>query len=253
MQKENILFSVINSISRILRRTRTRDKKQIFVAGDSHSRAFSYNPNFFPLFLGPGKEINFISDANKEHVHAKLQHVEQSIRPSKVLTCFGEPDTRWFVGKGWYPWKNEVKLVVNDFRAELDRSADRYIDVVNRLRGDFGWDVLILNVTPTIRVEQNHLAVYLNERLAALCESNSIKFLSINERLMGDDLILDESFCGDTVHLNNKIQPLVEELLLDLGLIETLGYSEDQSWEHKQVHEAYKFDSRFGCYTMKGN
>ena len=49
---------------------------KVIVLGDSHCRAFSFNSNFFPIFLGAGKEMNFISDKNLK----KLKKIKESMR-----------------------------------------------------------------------------------------------------------------------------------------------------------------------------
>ena len=46
---------------KIFRKNRLKSNGQIIVLGDSHSRSFAHNQNFFPVFLGAGKHHNFIS------------------------------------------------------------------------------------------------------------------------------------------------------------------------------------------------
>lgn len=235
----------------LFQQTKRRPPQPIYIVGDSHSRAFSYNRNFIPLFLGPGKKINFISDDNMQTVKSKFAMVHKSLAPQKVITYFGEPDTRWLLGKGWYPWEGSVEFVLDDFRQEVNQSVDRYIQLIRFARDHFAWEICVMNVTPTTRVEQNVISEYYNERLHQTCKDEGFMFLPINSRLFTHDLNLDDSYCGDSVHLNSAIQPHVEEILIKKGMIESSGFRVGIEWDHSKVHADFKYNKRFGCYTLK--
>ena len=75
--------------------------------------------------------------------------------------------------------------------------------------------------------------------------------MKINEAVYLPENNIDESFLSDTVHLNNKIQPLVEKQLQTLGLIEESGFNQQIDWDHGEVQGQYVYNERFGCYTLK--
>lgn len=85
---------------------------KIAVIGDSHTRAFGFTNIFIPVFLGSGKQHCFIDDKRSEIVLERLtksiQNIKQKSGIKTYLLVFGEPDTRWLLGKGWYPWNKKI-------------------------------------------------------------------------------------------------------------------------------------------------
>ena len=100
--------------NRFLPKKELKVDDQIIVFGDSHSRAFSYNPNFLPFFIGAGKQNNFINDENAKRVEDSLRTALKGLEGQKVMFCFGEPDTRHWLGLGWYPWEGKREFDLDD-------------------------------------------------------------------------------------------------------------------------------------------
>ena len=61
---------------------------------------------------------------------------------------------------------------------------------------------------------------------------------------------IDIKFLGDQIHLNNKIQPFVEDFLVSRKLISEHGFMEIR-WDHNNVKNEYKYSKQFGCYVLK--
>ena len=87
---------------------KTIDNQFIYAIGDSHTRAFSFNKNFLPLFIGAGKSHCFINDKNMKNVRNKIYKITKKLNQATVILVLGEPDTRYYLGKGWYPWEDKI-------------------------------------------------------------------------------------------------------------------------------------------------
>lgn len=228
------------------------DSHQIIVFGDSHSRAFSLNPNFIPFFIGAGKEHNFINEKNAIKVKAKLWKAMSGLDHQNVMFCFGEPDTRHYLGYGWYPWEGEKVLEIDDFKPHVDKAIERYYQMIEDLSEKFDNHILIFNVTPSIRERQNEIVDYYNLIIKnKVSKLEGVTFVGINDEIYtsGEELI-DQQYYSDTVHLNNKIQILVEDFLIENGFLKERGYQKEVNFSHKKVQSSYKYDKRFGCYVL---
>ena len=85
-----------------------RMQGKIWVIGDSHARAFSYNNNFIPFFVGEGREHCFRNDKCLSNVISKVLNITKEIITQDTIVLFlGEPDTRFYLGRGWKPWKKK--------------------------------------------------------------------------------------------------------------------------------------------------
>jgi len=226
---------------------------QIIVFGDSHSRAFSFNPNFMPFFIGAGKENNFINDENAKRVEGSLRKALSGLDGKKVMFCFGEPDTRHYLGLGWYPWEGKRLFELDDFRPSIDESVKRYSKMIKNLRKDFSNEMLVFNATPSTRSDQNEITDYFNAGMKKACESiQGVLFIDINSKIYVDtEELIDQQYYSDTVHLNNKIQILVEDFLLGKGVINQRGYDSELKFSHKKVQSKYEYNEQFGCYVLK--
>lgn len=223
----------------------------IYVIGDSHTRAFSYNPNFLPLFIGAGKEHCFINDKTYKNIKKKSYNIVKQLDNAKVMFTLGEPDTRYYLGKGWYPWDNKVEFTVKDFKPLIDKSLSRYKKLLLFLKKNTNNAYIIFNIPPSIREEQNEIVEYFNTGLESFCKQNGFLFISVNDKLYSNESIVSEKYYGDTVHLNKNVQPLVEDILIKEELLVSSKFDEEVVWDHTQVQNSYEFNEKFGCYTLK--
>ena len=245
---------MISFFNRILK-GRIRDKVDlkkddvIAVLGDSHSRAFSFNENFFPIFLGPGKTMNFVNDQNLNQLKSAVSKALSALEVDRLILYLGEPDTRYFLGKGWYPWEPKEDYKV-DVSGAIDASMKRYSSLLDSLPADK--EFVILNVTPSRREEQNKIVDIYNKELALLSSSRNIPFIQINSEIYSDDdLLIKDKYYSDHVHMELSIQELVEEKLLELGWIKNRKYNQGTAISNAAVKEKYQYDKRFGCYVLK--
>ena len=230
----------------------TQLKLPIYVIGDSHTRAFSFNTNFFPLFVGAGKENCFVSDETLRNITANFfKTLDALVSDNPVMLVVGEPDTRFYLGQGWYPWDSKVKENISGFEKKVDGSIDRVETLLDKLKKRYTNKFILFNVTPSQRVNQNKVTDYFNRKLEQLCKKRDCLFVFINDKIYsGDEKIIHEKYYGDTVHLNNKIQPLVEAILKENDLIGKSGFDENVQWSHQEVMKKFSFDEKFGCYKL---
>lgn len=86
-----------------------RTQTKIWLIGDSHARAFSYNNNFIPFFIGEGRKHCFINDNCLSNVISKVFKIIKEIEAGDAIVLFlGEPDTRLYLGRDWKPWERRA-------------------------------------------------------------------------------------------------------------------------------------------------
>lgn len=228
---------------------------KIIVFGDSHCRAFSNNPNFMPIFVGEGRKYCFIEDATSKNIENSILSILKNFKNvQNIILCFGEPDTRYYLGKGWNPW--EIKKVSNikkdnyqDIDEKLKQSVNRYISVINKVKNKFNGRLMILNVTHSLRVEQNNLVDKFNIELKKSLPKN---FIDINNLIFSKKKnVINKEYMGDVVHLNNKLQIPVENWLLKNDVITKKRYKVNPEWDNKEIQRKFSYDAKFGCYRIK--
>lgn len=224
----------------------------IYVIGDSHTRAFSFNSNFFPLFVGAGKENNFVNETNSITLTKNIFNVLSKIEVVKyVMFVIGEPDARFFSGQGWYPWESKTPPDISDYQKKCHLAIVRYEKMLKELLAKINFKPIIFNVTPSKRQQQNIVVNYYNSCLKKMCENNKFHFVFINQKIYSnDENIIHELYFGDTVHMNNQIQPLVEEELIKMGIIEKSDFNNNFNWDHTEVMKKFAFDPQFGCFKL---
>ncbi len=224
----------------------------IYVVGDSHTRTFADNINFFPLFLGAGKEVCFISDDRLEKLKHRIKDVVSHIEEmSTIMFVLGEPDTRYYLGKGWTPWAPEFEEKVEEPYKLLDASLKRYETFITWFSDTFSSDFIIFNVIPSTRKQQNQYVRYMNDRLTKFCLAKDVKFINIQSHLIKEGVI-QQDYMADVVHLNTSVQPLVEAEIKKLGFpIEDASNATIKA--SKISRSAFIYNEQFSCYTYQDN
>ena len=122
---------------------------KVFVLGDSHSRSYSFNDNFVPLFIGQGKKYNFVSDDNLNNIIQGLKTTLPLCESENIMLTFGEPDTRFYLGKGWTPWSENGEDDLSSYEKLIDESVRRYSRLISFLKLWFDKNFFICNITPS--------------------------------------------------------------------------------------------------------
>lgn len=243
-----------------------RTQTKIWMIGDSHARAFSYNNNFIPFFIGEGRKHCFINDNCLSNVISKVFKIIKEIEAGDaIVLLFGEPDTRSYLGRGWKPWKRRDKKKKKWWKlwakkprfsigkkSKIKNSFYRYRKLICEIKNKTDVRLFILNITPSNRKDQNKLVDYFNKLLSEFCaKEKGVDFISINSDIYNPGAkTLRAEYYGDPVHLNMKIQLLVENWLTKKGILEKSLYDEKNKMDKMEIKKNYKFNEKFGSYTF---
>lgn len=229
----------------------------VVVIGDSHARSFSGNGSFSPFFVGPGKEFNFLDERASKRIKKAIERIVDATTNRYFLLVFGEPDTRFLLGKGWHPWQVTDSMEHGRYHPEgIGTSSENYLGLLSGLSSRYASrEFFVLNATPSRRDMQNRIVCALNEKLElgiAKARWLNIFFVSINQFVMSEENLPKEEFINeeDPVHLNHNVQPLVEQYFLDRGVLQRPLLLAVESQDGSEAQGIFKFDKRFGCYVV---
>ena len=203
------------------------------VLGDSHGRSFTYNKEFLSIFIGSGKEVNFMSDESAMETKRRLlNNLHRLDRNKNIMLVFGEPDVRLYLEN-----HNEIR----DLQGEKEYIAactDRYMAVIKEVRKHISGNLIVYNAVPCPRLEQNLFSKKYNSRLKRLCKENQIPFVDIWNKVVDKDNNLDEKYSVDHIHLSHLITPIVIKNLKRKRLMSpTVQEEKNYSWSY-----LYKLD-----------
>lgn len=231
--------------------SKTKLTREVLVIGESHARAYSFNKNFFPVFIGAGKEFNFTSSECYAAIKSSTKRVLNEIEVNHVLLTFGEPDCRFYMGLGWYPWEGEETKLTKDASLLLKDSIERYKNYLTWLTNQ-SKSVYVQPVAPSMFKRQDEYARVFNNQIRSFCETNrNLYFLSSLEGTLWSTGDRIAEFYGDHVHLNTKIQDVVEEELILLKVLTSKEDHKEHTLTSKSIQARYEFNDRFGCYIPK--
>jgi hypothetical protein len=204
---------------------------RIFALGDSHVRICSSSRHFIPLFAAPGREMLFLT---AEHAEVTENRLRENLRRlpanAKVLLFFGEPDIRTHLS--WFP--DNAGVSIDDGIEVLVRAAERYGEMLDRLRADFKHDLAVLLPTPSPKPVHNRLAKHYISNLKTSCEALHIPALDIWEHVFDyrRQAVIPE-FDADGIHLEATACPFICEKLKTIGWLAQAASSEnDFRWQH---------------------
>jgi hypothetical protein len=217
--------------------------RRIITLGDSHVRSFAKNENFFPLFIGSGKEMCFIDDKSYNHTLSTTKKVLSNFNKEDVfMLVFGEPDCRWFSGKGWHPWLSNSSVDLN--REGLKSSIERFLKFITELSSDGYKNLCIYNATPSKRKEQNKMILAWNNVVKDFCEDGDFLFIDISSEVNSNL----ENYLADEVHLNDKVSSLVLNILFNKNIIDEIK-NDEYNYIYQDVKDRFKFNPKFNCFT----
>ena len=203
--------------------------------GDSHVRAFASREGIKSIFVGPGKEYNFISQSHAESVIKAIFSIEDIIQGQDVILFFGEPDTRFALGKGWHPWNYErIQDDVNNDTFVLNcakRFVSTFSSLINEINAEF--NILLLVYTPN--ANQCRYIDLFNKYVA---ENMACNVIDINSKVSNDG-VLDKFYQLDVIHSNREIVEVVLKKVKNKNKLEAVRT------------ERLKFNKKFGCYCFR--
>lgn len=228
----------------------------LLVFGDSHARSFRGSQKYLPFFMGPGKKNCFISDQTYNHLKRNLLRVLSEVNPfTSIMFCFGEPDTRYYLGKGWQPWLSTETECVANIEKKIYASFSRYSNLINTISSDFDFQIYVLCVIPSIRKTQNLYVKRFNLLLREYLERTpDIYFIDIEDHLLDGNGCLKQEFQADPVHANSAIQDLVDSNLMEIELCQNKLTYDNGVKNAKNldfIEKYFVFDQSFECYRYK--
>ena len=147
--------------------------RQIIVIGDSHSRSFGGSVYFLNIFMGSGRVNNF-TNKNQAKITEKrlLQIMSHFKKDDYFLLTSGEPDCRWNTYSSWNPHsvKNPTNKIINsisNFKKSILKIKSLYKNLI------------IYNVAPHTRDDQNATNQIWNKNISTFCEENDLFFCDI--------------------------------------------------------------------------
>jgi len=239
--------------SALFRRLGTIDlTTSIAVIGDSHTRSYACNSAFTPLFIGPGKENNFIDEASANTYLKRATKVLQQLRVNTVLLLFGEPDARYSLGCGWYPWdhRNETSGQQRGPKFDPIPHVERMERVYNKLAERFSSTTFFVPTIHPVGFEAENVPIKaLND---ALRYRMSDVIIDVWDRLYINDRAVP-GLLADQVHATDYIQKPVFEKICEKKVLSILFAERDASvrWNAAEIQKRFKYNSRFKCFTMK--
>jgi hypothetical protein len=210
----------------------------MIVIGDSHVRAFAKKREISPIFIGPGKEYNFTSQHSAENLLKAILKLKDIIQGETVILFFGEPDTRFALGKGWHPWNFQE---VND---DIDNNpfvlncAKRYVYIISILINQIDAQFNILLPIYTTNFNQCRYIDLFNNYIQ---QKKICNVIDINSEVSKNG-VLNKFYQQDIVHSNHEIVKLV--------LKKTKNKNNNKNKPYALNVSQLKFNKKFGCYLL---
>jgi len=212
--------------------------RQIIVIGDSHSRSFGGSDYFISIFQGVGKINNFTNkNVAKTTERSLLQIMSHFKKDDYFFLAFGEPDCRWSTYDSWHP-----SIPVKNPKNKIFNSISNFKKSILKIKSSYK-NLIIYNVAPHTRGDQNETNQIWNKNISTFCEENDLFFCDIYDEVLND---LDSHLVElggnrgtDPVHLGNSIQELViKKLQITKKLKKIIMDS-----------PSFKFDESFKCFV----
>ena len=228
----------------------------MFIFGDSHVRSYATSKYIsHAIFLGPGKDINFVSWIGVINVLISFFSVN-GVKKTDYVMVIGEPDVRNATFGDWYVHDNSKSNTTRKQEKKIKRSLRRVEFFIYILRYfNVPPKMLIGAASPDNRLQ--HSLVYFNKRLRIICENANIKFFDPNRIFISctdkNELIGYSVFkrdVTDMTHLSQNIGSYFDAEFMRIS--ECIQH--DMCNVDDLNTENLKFISEFRCYsyTPKG-
>ena len=217
---------------------------KIYVIGDSHIRAFSFEEQFIPLFIGPAAFNNFLTKQNADKITLKILELFKNNLDEKfnILLLFSG-DVEHVIRKSSGYSQVEID--------HLNESAFRYIHCISTLKEKLPNATICISAVLPGRTElyskyQNH---YISI-LIKYCTKKNIPFIDINSLITNDKKIIRYPYKADFAHISYKVANLYLNELFEkkiLLLNEPLNVA-NYKWSH-----VYNIETSMGPFKIWGD
>jgi hypothetical protein len=199
------------------------DSAFVTVIGNSHVRSFASGTRFFPLFIGPGRSLTFLTPelaaVTQRMTFANLARVDPR---SLVMLMCGNGDVLSHSDNDYGTWTAVENGSVESHGALIAAAAERYCDMVAEIRRRHALNLVLFCAVPMLDPRQMPLVETFNATIRAFGQRSGIPVLDLTDRLkdpatgcLKEDLRSAE---GD-FHVSHALILLVEEGLDAFGLL----------------------------------
>lgn len=205
------------------------------VIGSSYVRSFGRGTRFFPLFIGTGPMLTFLTPELAATTKTTyLNNVERADPGSLVILMGGNADAAMHVRNDHGTWdaveRGELPLHDDLIR----RSAKYYIETVMAIRRQRPRNLVLLAAFPMLGSRETRFVNIFNAEVLVHAESAGIPFLDLTEHLRDSATgCLQVDLCAgeNDDHIGHALLPLVESGLKTLGLLP----EDDQEFEWQNM------------------
>lgn len=188
--------------------------------------------------MGAGKFNNFTNENVAKITEKGLWHVMSHFKKDDYfLLAFGEPDCRWNTYGSWYP-----STPVKNSKNKIFNSILNFKKSILKIKSSYK-NLIIHNVIPHRRVDQNATNQIWNKNISTFCEENDLFFCDIYDEVLNNlesHLVeLDHDRGIDPIHLGNSIQELVIKKLQITKKPEKIIMD----------NSSFKFSKKFKCFN----
>jgi hypothetical protein len=188
------------------------------VVGDSHTWAFPRDENMRVVEFGGATAYNLDNPDSTTQSYSKLMEAVNGLASDETLILvFGEIDCRGHIFDQHVKQNKSISELINltieHYGNVLKDLKDRGIKFIvygippANHQGDIGWD----NCTPV--EERAKIYREFNTKLRSFCEKRGYKYLDIYSRTVNSEGFIKDEYLYMDVHLNDKIHPIIWELL----------------------------------------
>ena len=187
--------------------------KPILVIGDSHVRAFAYDANFIPLFIGPAAFNNFLTDKSSNRVLSKILALFNGAKNTHLpLLIMLSGDVEHI--------RRKYDNLTPKVREELEESSERYAACVMSLSKRLDRDVYVgLTLPGADSLYTQFRQIHTDKFLVEVEECDSVKPIDFNEKIADSQGFLLDRYRADFVHISyHAIAPILS-ILNNKGLL----------------------------------
>ncbi len=182
--------------------------KPIIVIGDSHVRAFAFNENFIPLFIGPAAFNNFLTKKNADKVASKvIALIEQSLSIDSTYLFLFSGDVEHV--------RRKSSEITAEIIVELEDSAIRYVEVLKSIAIRLNDKICVgLSLPGTNDLYNDIRMLYTNKFLSKLKGDSRIQVFDFNPDLIDQDGFLINYYKADFAHISYRcVGPILDKLV----------------------------------------
>ncbi len=176
-----------------------------YLISDSHSRAFSYNSAFIPLFIGRGDTTLFLTDDLFRSTAKKIISIVTLLKDNvPIIFAFNETNLRLHLNDAYKTW--------DEGDAVIEKIVGRQLKLFE-LFCKSGRKVYIITAFPREDAAYTRLAKLYNIELLKQVKQTSVTIINFFDKITHDTGQIIADYKADFIHCNAKVGDLVAGML----------------------------------------